>query len=134
VKIIIDKISGGPPHGFSKRDVHLFLSDVPKEWLEGVRSVRLLNSLPNNSNGPVAMLALGDLMICSRQRPRKTVMAEALNQLAGNALGILGPRGRLTEAARAKLRPVIEPVLIAIENATTPRISLAGFKELKPRD
>jgi hypothetical protein len=73
-------------------------------------------------------------MICSRQRPRETVMAEALNQLAGNSLGIVGSRGRLTQADRAKLRPVIEPVLIAIENVTTPRISLAGFKELKPRD
>lgn len=73
-------------------------------------------------------------MICSRQRRRETVMVEALNQLAGNALGILGPRGRLTEAGRAKLRPMIEPVLIAIDNATVPRTSLAGFKELKPRD
>jgi hypothetical protein len=48
MKVIEDKIAANPPHAICKVDVPVIVSAVPKEWIEGIKTIRLCSSQNEN--------------------------------------------------------------------------------------
>jgi hypothetical protein len=124
MKIYMDKIESAPPHGIHVRDVRLVLKTVPSDWLNGLKEVRLSNSLEHFS--PYAFFSRyhRSLTIYSRRGTKREVLIAILSALASETLGInRGLRRRRSEAETHQLDKLIQPYVEKLLAALAPQPS-----------
>jgi hypothetical protein len=124
MKIYMDKIESAPPHGLHVRDVRLILKIVPLEWLDGLKEVRLANSLEHHT--PYAFFSRfdGGLSIYSRCGTKREILIAVLSALAVEKLGInRGLRRRRSEREKHQLGQLIQPFVETLLVVLTPQPS-----------
>jgi hypothetical protein len=135
MKIIVDKVLTAPAHALTKSELKIVLSTLPADWMEGIELIRLRNDL---HAPPIAEARIRGLVIYSRGRPKRAVVASILRALAEHALRIeRGWRANLSAADYAMLQKRIQcPLEASMRKLEVPApkenpISLAGFVEIK---
>jgi hypothetical protein len=124
MKIYMDKIESAPPHGIHVRDVRLVLKAVPSAWLNGLKEVRLSNSLEHFR--PYAFFSRFDccLTIYSRRGTKREVLIGMLFALAAEKLGInRGHRRRRSKAEKHQIDKLIQPYVETLLTALSPQPS-----------
>ena len=122
MKIHMDKIESAPPHGLHVRDVRFILKTVPSDWLNGLKEVRLANSLEHFK--PYAFFSRFDccLTIYSRRGTSREVLNAILSALAAETRGInRGIRRRRSEVEKHQLDNLIQPYVETLLAALTPQ-------------
>jgi len=111
VKIHADKTQPDSPHALNVSDVRRILSAVPPDWIDGISTVRLTNSL---AQSPYAFFSRHDgcLTIFSRHCSAKEALSAVLLELAAHSLGIDRKFGiAQSKAQMRRLLPIIQPYL-----------------------
>jgi len=120
----MDKIESAPPHGIHVRDVRLVLKTVPVDWLNGLKEVRLSNSLEYYQ--PYAYFRRYDrcLTIYSRGGSKRQALTAILSALAVETLGFnRGLRRRRSESEMHQIDRLIQPYVVRLLAALTPQPS-----------
>jgi hypothetical protein len=136
VKILEDKIEGGPPHVLSRQDVRFIFKIVPQEWTKEINEVRLLNSLEWHSH-PRFSRYDGCLNIYSRNKTKRQALTTLLFELAAISLRLDWDLRRRPKSIRVRLNKMTAPYLqqllplISPPNQVKGHVSFKGFKEIR---
>jgi hypothetical protein len=132
MRIQVDKVEKGWPHALNAHEVRLIFQTVPPAWTEGIREVRISNSL--TSPRTFFSRYSGCLTVYSRNKGKKQALQEVLCELA--AIGARLDRGlrRRPKAIRARLEKMsdayVEQLWPSLAPSPIRHISLEGFKEM----
>lgn len=132
MKIQVDKIEKGWPHRLDAHEMRLILKTVPPAWTEGIREVRISNSLTS----PRTFFSRYDgcLTVYSRNRGKKQALQEVLCELAAIGAGLDRGLRRRTKGIRARLEKMsdayVEQLWPCLAPSPIRHISLEGFKEI----
>ncbi len=121
MKIYVDKIESEPPHGLLVRELRLVFKTVPADWLNGLKEVRLSNSLEYYQ--PYAYFNRYDryLTIYSRVGSKRQVLTAILSALSVETLGFnRGLRRRRSESEIHQIDRLIQPYVAMLLAALTP--------------
>lgn len=112
MKIRVDKIENGAPHGLSVLDVKHILTAIPPGWITGLTEVRLANG---SGTRAYMMRSDGRLIIYSRRGTKRAILRAILSALAAPALNITHcvARGPST-AEQQRLNQFIQPYVDVI--------------------